>query len=250
MPIVDGKNQDLENELAETTGQGTQEGDLPEKYRGKSVADIVRMHQEAERLIGRQSSEVSELRKLADDHIRANLESLKSRNETAEEPDFFADPKQAVRKIVESDPEIVALREKTKYLEMQSNREALAKAHPDFMDVVQSPDFQEWVMASKYRTNLLKQADATWDYEAADELFGTWKDLNSAKTAKKAAEVRSEARKTASVPSGGGGGGDVSPDSRKIYRRADIIRLQQTDPKRYTQMADEIMEAYRTGRVR
>jgi hypothetical protein len=29
--------------------------DLPEKYKGKSVEDIVKMHQEAEKLIGRQA---------------------------------------------------------------------------------------------------------------------------------------------------------------------------------------------------
>ena len=34
--------------------------DLPEKYRGKSLDDIIRMHQEAEKLIGKQAQEVGE----------------------------------------------------------------------------------------------------------------------------------------------------------------------------------------------
>ena len=37
---------------------------LPDKYQGKSTAEIVQMHQEAEKLLGRQSSEVGELRKM------------------------------------------------------------------------------------------------------------------------------------------------------------------------------------------
>ena len=37
---------------------------VPDKYAGKSVQEIVRMHQEAEKLLGRQSAEVGDLRKL------------------------------------------------------------------------------------------------------------------------------------------------------------------------------------------
>ena len=35
--------------------------DVPEKYKGKSVAEIARMHEEAEKLIGRQANEVHEV---------------------------------------------------------------------------------------------------------------------------------------------------------------------------------------------
>jgi hypothetical protein len=51
------------NEVAEhqePVAQETPEEEIPEKYQGKSVTDIVRMHQEAEKLLGRQSSEVGE----------------------------------------------------------------------------------------------------------------------------------------------------------------------------------------------
>jgi hypothetical protein len=40
--------------------------DIPDKYQGKSIKDIVQMHQEAEKLLGRQSSEVGELRRIVD----------------------------------------------------------------------------------------------------------------------------------------------------------------------------------------
>ena len=35
---------------------------IPEKYKGKSLEDIVKMHQEAEKLIGKQAQEVGEVR--------------------------------------------------------------------------------------------------------------------------------------------------------------------------------------------
>jgi hypothetical protein len=58
------------------------EEDIPEKYRGKSTAEIVRMHQEAEKLLGRQSSEVGELRGVVDQYIKTQLD-----NQKAPEPD-------------------------------------------------------------------------------------------------------------------------------------------------------------------
>jgi len=51
------------------------EEDLPGKYKGKSLKDIIKMHQEAEKLIGRQAQEVGEVRKLADDLIKRQLEN-------------------------------------------------------------------------------------------------------------------------------------------------------------------------------
>ena len=47
--------------------------EIPEKYKGKNLEDIVRMHQEAEKLIGRQAQEVGEVRRLADGLIKQSL---------------------------------------------------------------------------------------------------------------------------------------------------------------------------------
>ncbi len=53
--IEDEEEQDTPEEEPEPEST---EDDIPEKYRNKSVKDIVRMHQEAERAIGKQGSEV------------------------------------------------------------------------------------------------------------------------------------------------------------------------------------------------
>ena len=44
-------------------------------------------------------------------------------------------------------------------------------------------------------------------------------------------------------------GSDEAP-TKKIFRRADIMKLMQTNPDKYDMMQDEIMSAYREGRVR
>ena len=86
--------------------------DIPEKYRGKQLSDIIKMHQEAEKLIGKQAQEVGEVRKLADDLIKQNL-SEKSQPIKEEEPevDFFENPQAAVRKTVDSHPDVLAARQ-------------------------------------------------------------------------------------------------------------------------------------------
>ena len=53
--------------------------DIPDKYKGKSVKDIVRMHQEAEKLAGRHSSEIGELRKIVDDFVVSQTELKKEK---------------------------------------------------------------------------------------------------------------------------------------------------------------------------
>ena len=50
-----------------------QEPEIPDKYKGKTAEELVQMHQEAEKLLGRQSSEVGELRKVVDTYIQTQL---------------------------------------------------------------------------------------------------------------------------------------------------------------------------------
>ena len=62
----------LEQDTVETPKEEEQpqaEPELPEKYQGKSVEDLVQMHQELERFTCKQSTEVGELRKVVDSYI-------------------------------------------------------------------------------------------------------------------------------------------------------------------------------------
>ena len=82
--------------------------DLPEKYRGKSVADIVKMHQEAEKLIGRQASEVAEVRSLADTLIKRQIQPTVPvvPEASVDDIDFFSDPVSTVNKVIANHPSI------------------------------------------------------------------------------------------------------------------------------------------------
>ena len=227
---------------------------IPEKYKGKSVEDIVKMHQEAEKMIGRQAQEVHEVRSLADQLLKQQLESNKTKQTTeqTQEEDFFADPQSAVNRTVDQHPAVLAAKQASLELKKMQTGQQLAAKHPDFMDIAQNADFQNWIKSSPFRMDLFTKADAEFDFPAADELLSTYKELRQVKSTQqqeqlKAVEAKAQdtAMKAASVDVGGSG--EVS---RKIYRRADLIKLKMTDPDRYMALQDEIMSAYADGRVK
>lgn len=229
--------------------------ELPEKYRGKSALEIAKMHQEAEKLIGRQANEVHEVRSLADQLLKQQLETQAKQAKPVEESleeDFFADPASAVNRQVEKHPAVLEARQAALEMKKMKTAQQLSAKHPDFATIAQDAGFQDWVKSSPIRLNLFAKADAEFDFESADELLSTYKELKQIKqqtqvvqTAAVESKAQEQAMKAATVDVGGAG-----ESSRKVYRRADLIKLRMTDPDRYMQMSDEIMAAYAEGRVR
>ena len=238
------------NEHQEPVEQETPEDDIPEKYQGKSVADIVRMHQEAEKLLGRQSSEVGELRSVVDSYIQTQLDTTTATPvEPEEEVDFFSDPDKAVARAIKNHPSIKAAEAQTQQYAKSNAMSALQKRHPDMQNILQDNNFVEWIKGSKIRTQLFAQADRQYDHEAADELFTNWKERQQAvgNAVANDKDNRKTALKAASTGSTRGSG---EPVSKKIYRRSDIIKLMQSDPDRYLALSPEIERAYAEKRVR
>lgn len=225
--------------------------DIPEKYRGKSMEEIVKMHQEAEKLLGKQSSEVGQLRSVVDEYIQAQLSNQQAPVQQQEEDDvdFFVDPEKAVARAIENHPKIKEAEQYTQQYKKASALNQLQSRHPDMEAILKDNRFAEWIQGSKIRTQLFVQADQQYDYEAADELFTLWKDRQATVTQTAQAEKagRKEAVRSANT---GNARGNPDSQSRKIYRRADIIKLMKTDPDRYQSLSDEIMKAYAEGRVK
>tara|TARA_B110000858_G_scaffold183509_1_gene223881 strand:- start:1141 stop:1911 length:771 start_codon:yes stop_codon:yes gene_type:complete len=237
----------LEETQEEIQEQPPQE-EIPEKYQGKSTADIVRMHQEAEKLLGKQSGEVGELRKVVDSYIQTQLDTTTT-PEPDEDIDFFSDPDKAVERAINNHPKMKQAEAVTQQYQKQAAMTQLEKKHPDMSDVLQDSKFVDWIKASKIRTQLFAQADKQYDYEAADELFTNWKERQGV-VAQTVANEKAERKTAIKTASTGNTKGSGEQQSRKVYRRADIIKLMQDDPDRYLSLSDEIMQAYQEGRVR
>jgi len=243
---MQGELQVEEKKLANTIEQVT--SDLPDKYRGKDLGDIIKMHQEAEKLIGKQAQEVGEVRKLADELIKQNLSGSRQNAEVEPEIDFFEDPKKAVQNTINNHPDVLAARQAGQEFKKMQIQQKLTAEHPDFTQIVQDPDFANWVKSSPIRIGLYAKADGEFDYDSANELLSTYKQLKGVKTKQTsdAGEVsRKQNLRAASVDSGGTG-----ESGKRVYRRADLIRLKMTDPQRYESLSDEIMAAYADGRVK
>lgn len=242
-----------EQEVVEAPEETTTEeaDEIPEKYHGKDIKDIVRMHQEAEKLLGRQSSEVGELRKIVDDFVQTQLtkEQQAHASTTTEEIDFFEDPQKAVEYAINNHPKIKEAETVSQQMRMQESIARLKTAHPDFETIIQDEKFLSWVTDSKVRTDLLRKADREYDFDSAHELLSTWKERQSFVSQTSSTE-KEERKKQVKAASTGNVKGSAEAPSRKIYRRADIIKLMQTDPDRYMQLAPEIRDAYAEGRVR
>ena len=221
---------------------------IPDKYKGKGIEDVIKMHQEAEKLIGKQAQEVGEVRKLADELLKQSLSKPTQPTEVEPEIDFFEDPKKAVKQTLESHPDVIAARQATQEFKRMQIQQRLSSEHPDFQQVVQDPEFAEWVKQSPVRLSLYTKADSEFDFDSANELLSTYKALKQVKRqaeVNQAKEATERTLKSASVDTGGTG-----ESSAKVYRRADLIRLKMTDPDRYEQLQPEIMKAYAEGRVR
>ena len=242
------------DEIQQTEAEQPQEEEqptIPDKYQGKTLEQVVQMHQEAEKLLGRQSSEVGELRKVVDDFITSQVQQQAPQQyvEPEDDIDYFTDPQAAVNRAIENHPKIREAQEYTAQYKKQTSLAMLNSKHPDMQEILQDHKFAEWIKASKIRTQLFVEAEQQYNAEAADELFSLWKERKN--IAQQTAAVEKQSRKQQlKAANTGSAQGSAEGSRRKVYRRADIIKLMKTDPERYQALSDEILKAYAEGRVK
>jgi len=222
---------------------------VPKKFEGKSIEDIVSSYSELEKEFGRKSNEVGELRKLTDDFIRQQLDKQEEEISDNNTPpltfdNLVDDPVGSIDKALESNPRIKQLEGQLLQSAREKSKLNFESQHPDWESIVNSEGFQKWVSDSRVRSDLFQKANTEYDYEIGGELFQLYKDTHNLN--KEAAETDRKSKLKDAVTESGSSGSI----SKKIYRRADLLKLRMTDRDRYNSMQDEIMLAYKEGRVR
>jgi len=262
-PITD-QTEISTQESVEVQNEETQQPELAnsEKYAGKTMDDVIKMQIEAEQLMSRQSGELgdakAELReqkqlvKALLDAQRSAAEATPNIEEAVDfEQDFYSDPADAVNKAIENHPELIEARKERQIQQQQHQVGVLEKAYPDWQDRVADKTFQEWVASSDIRKEMFDKADSDYRPDYAIELFDMFdkvnmidktKEVQKAETQKRDKALKATTTETRSTSDSIGG--------KKVYRRADLINLQVTDPSRYASLADEIQSAYAEGRVK
>lgn len=253
----ESKEEQVEAQAPEEQQEAVQEQpELPEKYRGKSLEDVVKMHQESEKLIGKQAREVGEHRKFFDEMTKRELLKNKATDQPVVEEDpndtFFKEPTAAMDARINNHPAIKDAQEAALMVKAQSALQQLQQQFPDFQETVNTSDFKEWINGSSIRQKLHDQANKQYDLEAASELLSTWKAISTVKSNSElqqqitpdSQESRVKSLKAAAVDTG-----SASMGSKKKYSRKAFQELLIRDPQKYYANADEILLAYEEGRV-
>ena len=236
-PITETQEVTQEVQTEETSQS---ESEIPAKYAGKSMAEVIKMQQEAESLMSRQADELGQQRKLMQSLMDAQnkaTETIPPEEPVAQEDNFFDDPVNAVNKAIENHPDVIKAREERMGNVQQHNLDSLDKAYPDWQDTVKDSSFQKFIGDSATRTEMFRKADTEYRSDLAIELFDWYSQTKmSGATQEAVAKEKSNIEKAMKQTSS--------------ETRSDLINLQVTDPNRYATLADEIQSAYAEGRVK
>ena len=250
-PITETQEVTQEVQTKETSQS---ESEIPAKYAGKSMAEVIKMQQEAESLMSRQADELGQQRKLMQSLIDAQnkaTETIPPEEPVAQEDNFFDDPVNAVNKAIENHPDVIKAREERMGNVQKHNLDSLDKAYPDWQETVKDSGFQKFIGDSTTRTEMFRKADNEYRSDLAIELFDWYSQTKmSGATQEAVAKEKSNIEKAMKQTSSETRSSGDSVGGKKVYRRADLINLQVTDPNRYASLSEEIQEAYAEGRVK
>lgn len=220
MGIVDPKQfvDTLDQELE--TIQETK--DVPEKFKGKTQEDIIKMYEEAERKASRLGNEVGQLRS----QLQPRKEVEEPVKKDVRVDDLLENPEEAVDTIVAQHPTVRKLSKTVNDLEADLHKRDFESKHPKYAEDLGDEKFVEWIQASQVRRALASAADQ-YDYVAAGELWNLWEERKQlvsevqTKKQEQKKETRAQALKAGTLESGTGN----SAESKKTISRADVIDL-------------------------
>lgn len=253
---------DLDLFEAEATGQPSSHSTtIPDKYSGKSVDDLIKMHQNAERKLGQQSQEIGTLRRVSDQLLDLKKPTTEIKREEIRQPvtvdALLADPEKALQSAVASSE--VAQRaqraeDRVSQLEASITKERFISKHKTFQEDLQNPEFVSWTQGNKVRA-ALGHAASQDNFEAADNLWEMWEEHKQI-TGKTTKQSNSTVRR---VVSGVKPAPSENVDSTPSYSRAKLMefraKVQQGDPVALARwndptFQDRMHQAYAEGRVK
>lgn len=236
------------------------EDTLPEKYRGKTVAEVADMHMNAESELGRVRNEVGTYRGLVSD--------LSSLQRTAPEPkpieqepldvsgdDLITHPVETVRKIVQQNFDELAS-QRTKDAEdslFKTEGAALIQAYPTLSETIATPEFQEFVQRTPSRQADYQAASATntgvTQVRAARRLLEDFTDFQ-AQAPSEPLKTEPTAIELAKKVATGGSGPSGPISSKPLIHEADVIELIKTNRLKYQSPSyqTELLDAIKEGR--
>ncbi len=244
----------------------TTEVQIPEKYKGKSEADLIEMHMNVEKRLSQQGNELGQLRKLADQLLELKRDNVGEPKREPRKPvtvdEIFADPDKAIKQAVEGSSaaeKADTAVQKVEHIERQLAVQAFEKSYPTYRQDLSDPAFQEWVGGNSARAELFRRADS-FDVASADALWQMWGEYKELKSLNERREQASQKRKDTLTAAKTVSESPVDTGSRSpVYSRAKLMELQTrahggdaSARRRWNDPAfqDELLRAYSEGRVK
>jgi hypothetical protein len=209
---------DLDKELGEVRET---ESEIPDKYKGKTLEEVIQMHQEAEREKSRLGNEVGQLRSKVLERPAPKVEPKKTEVNV---DSLLENPEEAIGSVVKN--ETKELKEAVEEIRNDRARREFEAKYPDFQKDMKDEKFFEWIKKNPVRLGLAQSADVG-DYQAADLLWDMWHEVKEVQ-ASKAEQAKAEAKakrdkqlKDGMLESGTGN----TVESKKVFRRSEITNL-------------------------
>lgn len=236
---------------------------VPEKFRGKSLKDVIDSYGNLESRLGSMANELGTQRQLTDRllDLKRNDDLRKNTPPAREKPQVTASeildkPAETLDRVLTEREEAITSEVNRRLASMQMSiaENTFKGRHPDFQQVVNDPAFGDWVRSSPIRLRAAAAANGG-DWQIADELLSEFKNGRSRQAAagsqSTATNVHLDAARQATLESSTGAGGSDGVRKGKTYRRADLMRLRIDDPEAYYDDAfqAEILRAYHEKRV-
>lgn len=247
---------------AEDTSPDTNEGSdnvsttqdtIPEKFKGKSLEEVIASYTELESQFGKRNNEVGSLRKLNDKLLELNTETPQSPAEAPKKEigvDTLLDnPSDVINEAIETNPRLKSIEDALVTDARNKAKAAFESNHKEWESTLADPSFQAFVMESSYRQRQFADAHTKYDYAAADDLFSTYDQVKGnaikeatternerAKTSVKKAVTETKSVNTADTP-------------KDAFKRSELIELKLHNPAKYNALKDRIMAAYASGSV-
>jgi hypothetical protein len=238
----------LEQDIVQGRPDAVEEddSDLPEKFRGKSKADIAKSYQELESFNGRRNNEYSELKRVTDELLEMK-KTAKAEEVPVDVDSLLDNPSKAINSAIDKNERLANIERQLIQQDLAKAKSGFEGKHPNWNETINTGDFQNWVNASPVRQKMFEAADKRYNYEVADELFTLYDDIRQVKATenKQNRDNRIKGNLNAAATESGVGSGK----KEKRYRRADLINLQVYQPEKYEAMQVEIRKAYEDKRV-
>ncbi|MHC4372210.1 MAG: hypothetical protein ACYSW8_31790 [Planctomycetota bacterium] len=206
---------------------------IPDKYAGKTMEEVVAMHMNAEKEIGRQANEVGTYRDLLKSMSEASNVQAPQTDTTEAQPvevssdDLWENPTEAIRSVVQETlrDEIAPIQQTQQEQIAQQQFAQLMHIHPDAETIGEDPEFKAFVEKSPYRLMDAQRWIANRDVDAANRLLSDYKELNPTTTTEKVLEGDVSAVNKARAVSTESGRGSGGPKGQETLSKREVQKV-------------------------